>query len=103
MRCPVCRAADNQTAQCRRCKADLSLLLQLQNARHSLLERAAQAAARGDGAACLKLAAMAHRHGSDDDSLRNLALGALLQRDFARAWDYHRRLTTTRGERATCP
>jgi hypothetical protein len=92
MRCPVCRATDNQTAQCRRCKADLSLLLQLQKARGVLLDRAAQAAARGEGAACSALAAQAHQVGSDDDSLRSLAVGSLLQHDFAHAWAYYRQL-----------
>ena len=92
MRCPVCRAADNHARQCRRCKADLSTLLRLQDARRRWLARAMTAAARGDAAACAKLAAQAHRLAEDDASLRALAVGALLQRDFAGAWAFYRRL-----------
>jgi hypothetical protein len=90
MRCPVCRAADNQGAQCRRCKADLGLLWQVQHARRRLLQEAATAAAQGRALACRELAVEAHRLLGDDESLRLLALAALLQRDFARAFHYWR-------------
>jgi hypothetical protein len=91
MRCPVCRASDNQGAQCRRCKADLSLLLRLQASRSRLLARAACAAARGDAVACATFAGQAHQLDGDDRSLRAMALGAMLQRDFTRAWATYRR------------
>ena len=45
MRCPVCRAAVQQGPQCRRCKADLSLLLAF---RAGLRRRAAEALLRRD-------------------------------------------------------
>jgi hypothetical protein len=92
MRCPVCRAGDNQGAQCRRCKADLSLLLRLEASRSRLLAQAAQAAARADGATCAALAGRAHQLEGDDVSLRAVALGALLERDFARAWASYGRI-----------
>jgi len=92
MRCPVCRAADNQAAQCRRCKADLGLLWQVQGARRRLLQDAATAAAQGRAAACRQLAEEAHRLAGDDESVRMLALAALLQRDFGRAFHYWRAL-----------
>jgi hypothetical protein len=45
MRCPVCRAAVQSGPQCRRCKADLSLLLAF---RAGLRRRAVEALLRRD-------------------------------------------------------
>ena len=39
MRCPVCKAENEMTPQCRRCKADLSLLLALERGRAEQLLR----------------------------------------------------------------
>ena len=85
MRCPVCRAENGEGAACRRCRADLSLLVTLEESRRSALERAVNAAASGDGAATLVHAEAAHRLRRDRDSWRWLAVGALLVRDFALA------------------
>jgi hypothetical protein len=89
MRCPVCRA-ENADATCRRCKADLSLLETLEQARRHALTQAANAAASGDGAATLMHAEVAHQLRVDRDSWRWLAVGHLLQRDFAKALACHR-------------
>jgi hypothetical protein len=86
MRCPVCRAADNQGLQCRRCKADLGLLVRLEASRRRLLRAATAALARGDGDACGRNAEQAHRLRRGDDSSRLLAVAALLRRDFGQAW-----------------
>ena len=37
MKCPVCRAENDQGPQCRRCKADLALLFTLADQRRSAL------------------------------------------------------------------
>jgi hypothetical protein len=84
MRCPVCRA-ENEEATCRRCKADLSLLFELEEARRHALAEAARAAAAGDGLRTLEHANEAHRLRIDADSWRWLSIGYLLQRDFAQA------------------
>jgi hypothetical protein len=84
MRCPVCRA-ENDDVTCRRCKADLSLLAALEQAREQALAEAAHAAAEGNGMGTLIHAEKAHRLRRDPDSWRWLAVGGLLIRDFALA------------------
>jgi hypothetical protein len=85
MRCPVCRAENTEEATCRRCKADLSLLVTVEHARREALSMAANAAASGDGLRTLQYAEAAHRLRRDHDSWRWLAVGGLLVRDFALA------------------
>jgi hypothetical protein len=82
MRCPVCRAENAEDVTCRRCKADLSLLVTLEQSRHDALEKAVRAAASGDGMRTLQHAEAAHRLRRDPDSWRWLAVGGLLIRDF---------------------
>lgn len=82
MRCPVCKAENAEDATCRRCKADLSLLVALEQSRRNALANAALAAAKGDGLRTLQYAETAHRLRRDADSWRWLAVGGLLQRDF---------------------
>jgi hypothetical protein len=85
MRCPVCRAENAEDGTCRRCKADLSLLVTVEQARHQALAQAADAAASGDGPRTLLHAEAAHRLRRDPESWRWLAVGGLLVRDFALA------------------
>jgi hypothetical protein len=89
MRCPVCRAENAEDATCRRCKADLSLLVTLEQTRRHELAAAAQAAALGDGATTLTHAEKAHRLRADYDSWRWLAVGHLLKREYGRALNCH--------------
>jgi len=85
IRCPACRAENPGGPQCRRCRADLSLLLRLEEQRAKALATAAQCVAQGDGSAAARLAGHAHWLRRGDDSARLLALGRLLRRDFAGA------------------
>jgi hypothetical protein len=86
MRCPVCRAENNdEDTICRRCKADLSLVVSVERARRDALTQAAHAAGQGDGQRTLQFAEAAHRLRADADSWRWLAVGGLLMRDFALA------------------
>lgn len=89
MRCPVCRADNSTGPQCRRCRADLSLLFQLEEQRERLRAQANVYAARGDGCQVVAMADALDRlrHGEEVDRLR--AIGALLQRDFAVAWQHY--------------
>ena len=91
MRCPVCRAENAQESACRRCRADLSLLRTVEEARQAELARAACAATACDGAATLRHAEAAHHLRPDHDTWRWLAVGYLLQRDFAQALAHHQR------------
>ena len=93
MRCPVCRAENGEEAACRRCKADLTLLVTLEETRRHALDQAANAAASGDGAATLVHAEAAHRLRADRDSWRWLAVGGLLARDFALALACYRQVS----------
>jgi hypothetical protein len=81
IRCPVCRA-DNDAALCRRCKADLAPLAELEDRRSAILGAAARAAALGDGEAVLRCAGEAQLLRAGADGLRWLAVGHLLRRDF---------------------
>ena len=90
MQCPVCRA-ENTDATCRRCKADLTLLAQLEHARADALAQAADSAAAGNGEQALRHAETAHRLREDRDSWRWMAVASLLMRDFARALDCHQK------------
>jgi hypothetical protein len=91
MRCPVCRAENDRDPTCRRCKADLSLLVALEARRDRALAAAASAMAQGNGAAAETAARAAHDLRAGDDSARTLALAHLLQRHFAEALAWCRR------------
>ena len=86
MRCPVCRAENTAGPQCRRCRADLSLLLALEDQRAHLLAAARAALTRAKGSEVLRFAAAAQQLRDGDDVRRLRALGYLLQRDFAAVW-----------------
>jgi hypothetical protein len=97
MHCPVCKAVVEQP-QCRRCRADLSLLFALDEKRQRLLTEASQAllGARPTDAVCHANQANQLRAGAD--ARRLLALGRLFQRDFAAAWRYYQEEKTFSGE-----
>ena len=84
MRCPVCRA-ENTESTCRRCRADLSLLVTVERERERLLAVASLAIASGDGHEALvhARAAQGMRRGEDVDRL--LGLSHLVCRDFSAA------------------
>ena len=86
MRCPVCRAENTTGPQCRRCRADLSLLFALEDQRAHLVSLSQAAVARADGGEALRLAEAAQQLRDGDDVRRLLALAHLLQRDFTGAW-----------------
>lgn len=84
LRCPACRA-DNVERTCRRCRADLGLLWDLEASRTQLLLHAPQAWQRGDMAAVASNAAEAAWLRAGEDSTRWTALVALAKRDFPAA------------------
>lgn len=94
IRCPVCRADNDVGPTCRRCKADLAPLFDLETRRARALDQAAWAAAQGYGAAVVRHAWEAQQLRGGADALQWLATGHLLRRDFARAvayWELTRR------------
>jgi hypothetical protein len=89
MPCPVCRASVEQGPQCRRCRADLSLLFALAEQREDALREARRSFAVGDyfmGRAHARHADYLHR---DEQSARLISLGHLLLRRYDLAlWTY---------------
>ena len=80
--CPCCRAS-NDTPTCRRCKADLSLLVAVEARREYLLEAARAELGRGGDARAILDEAATLRGGSDVAQLR--AVAALMRGEYAGA------------------
>jgi hypothetical protein len=91
LRCPVCRAENAQGPTCRRCKADLSLLLQLEEQRGRTLAEARRLLAVGGTDQADALAEEADWLRSDAESQRLRAMTRLMRRDFAGAWASYQR------------
>jgi hypothetical protein len=90
MRCPVCKAESLQGPNCRRCKADLSLLFALEARRRRTLDEARRQFAAAQWSGATRLAAEADRMRTDDESRRLVALARLLNGEFAAAWQCYR-------------
>ena len=90
MQCPVCKADNAQGPLCRRCKADLSLLFQLEVQREQNLAQAWQSLRDGRWQDGVRLAQHADGLRSDAESRQLLAVVSLLTRSFAEALrNYH--------------
>ncbi len=85
LRCPVCRAENALGPSCRRCKADLSLLFELDEQRLATLAAARVAAGRGDWRSFGAWATRADALRSNDETRRLVAVACLLQGDYAGA------------------
>jgi hypothetical protein len=90
MRCPVCKADNAQGPQCRRCKADLAVLFDLEGARRARLDDARGHLAQGRWPEAAAAAAEADWMRRDAESRRLLAVARLLNRDCAGAWECYR-------------
>jgi hypothetical protein len=88
--CPVCRARPETGPQCRRCKADLTLLFALEAQRDSALLEARRSLAAGRPGEALALAHGADRLRRGSDARRLMAAAHLVRRDFASAWRCYR-------------
>jgi hypothetical protein len=86
MRCPVCKADNDQGPQCRRCKADLSLLFALEEQRQKLLAAACGQLIQGRYPQALASAQRAAALRRDEDARCLIAVSRLLGWDFAGAW-----------------
>jgi hypothetical protein len=85
MRCPVCKADNTGGPVCRRCKADLSLLLDLERLRDGCLGEARRHLHAANYPEARRLAARADDLRTDAESLQLLGLTSLLCRDFEQA------------------
>jgi len=70
---------------CRRCKADLSLLVQIDTQRAQSIARAWRCVATGSNIEVIQAATHAHECRADQESWRLMAVAHLLNRDFAAA------------------
>jgi hypothetical protein len=86
MRCPVCKAANVEPPQCRRCKADLSLLAALERQRQRLLADVGRCLREGRWRRAAELADHAGWLRRDEQAHRLQAVAHLLAGDFPRAW-----------------
>src|ERR1700738_1902018 len=90
MRCPVCRAEDDQGPQCPRCRAELESLFTLERQRRAALDAAYRFLAAGGARRAHALSEGARALRDDAEARRLAAMSALLARDFATAWrTYH--------------
>ena len=90
--CPCCKAANDAGPNCRRCKADLSLLFAVDAQRAATLDDARRLAAEGRFAEALAAVDRAAQLRRGADVLRLRAAVLLLSRDFAGALRAHREL-----------
>jgi hypothetical protein len=86
MKCPVCKAQVEQGPQCRRCRADLSLLFRLEEQRSRALAAARAWLDLGHPEDALAMLDRVDSLRRDVDLVRLRAVCHLLQRDFAGAW-----------------
>ncbi len=91
MRCPVCKADNSQGPQCRRCKADLSLLLALEDQRQRALAEARNCLRRGEWQAAREQIEAADWLRGDEESRQLTAVAHLLKGDFAGALRAYKR------------
>jgi hypothetical protein len=91
MRCPVCKAENVQGPHCRRCKADLSLLFDLEDQRRLALAQARLCLLHGRWLDAAHHAERADWMRSDEESRRLEATSHLLRRDFTAAWESYQR------------
>lgn len=84
--CPVCRAENTSGPGCRRCRADLTLIFDLQLHHDELLTRAKQFAAAGNWPEVVAIAEQAVNLRKDSASLQVAAIGWLMLGDYPRAW-----------------
>jgi hypothetical protein len=94
MKCPLCRAENGMETACRRCKADLTLVVGVEARRQRLVVESARCAQAGDGDAALRAARLAHELRPADDSWRLMAVGHLLRRDYRQALRIRARCTS---------
>jgi hypothetical protein len=90
LRCPVCRAQLEQGPQCRRCRADLSLLFTLRDQCERALQTAYACVARGQLGEAREMAEEVEAMRQDEESRRLRVLLHLLSGEFEQAWNSYR-------------
>ena len=92
MRCPVCKAVVDQGPQCRRCRADLSLLFDVESQARRARAAAMAFALQDRWDDALRMAEGALATHADVELKRLLTVLLLLRRDFAGAYQAYQQL-----------
>lgn len=87
--CPICDAKNVRGPTCRRCRADLSLLREVEDYREQLLGWAARALSNGEVERAREFLAEAERVHPGLDTARLAAVAALIAREFDAAWRHY--------------
>ena len=87
--CPCCKATGNETTTCRRCKADLTPIVRLDEDRTQLLALAHVRLREGNFERAGQLLGRAEALDIDETSRQLRAMLALVQGDFEQAWSIH--------------
>ena len=90
-RCPTCGAGQELSDQCRRCKCDLSLVLEIHERRAALYESTLQRLKHGDTTSALTRARQLCSISADPETARLLAVCQLLAGDYRAAFESERR------------
>jgi hypothetical protein len=83
--CPTCRAVQEWSDTCRRCKSDLRLLREVEEAYQSNRRACLRELQAGDARAALGSAHRCYSLRTDEESRKLLALSSLLSGDWATA------------------
>ena len=86
MRCPVCRAENDQGPNCRRCRADLESLFKLEKQQRRALDAAYGCLAAGQMRRAFAISDGARALRDRVEARRLAAMSLLVARDFAGAW-----------------
>ncbi len=95
--CPACRA-DNSERTCRRCRADLGMLWDLEAQRQRLLADVGDALRRGELVRVIDIAQAALDLRDGTDAARVIACAYLLRGKFFRALEWHERAANCGGK-----
>jgi hypothetical protein len=90
MRCPVCRAENDQGPQCRRCRAELGLLFALEERCRHVLRAGRRWLVQGQVRRAKVLTAGARALHDGAEARRVDAICALLSGDYESAWRTYR-------------
>lgn len=85
VRCPTCRAVQEWSETCRRCKSDLRLLWDVEKSYHKARWRCLEALGANDSGGALRAARSCLRLRPDAESRRLMALSSLLGGDWPTA------------------
>jgi hypothetical protein len=93
--CPLCRAENGSSPTCRRCKADLSMLVSLVARRNWLFDQAMAAWAQGRRKDAFAFLQSAGEIRQDAELHKRVAVLSLLEGDFASAFRERQRATAS--------